>query len=62
MPAISPDELYGAVYLPGDGHLDPHGATHAVADAARALGVRIRTGRPGDRVRARRAGGRSAAC
>ena len=52
MPAISPDSLYGAVHLAGDGHLDPHGATHAVADAARALGVRIRTGRPRDRVRA----------
>ena len=44
MPAISPDSLYGAVHLAADGHLDPHGATHAVADAARALGVRIRTG------------------
>jgi glycine cleavage system aminomethyltransferase T/glycine/D-amino acid oxidase-like deaminating enzyme len=44
MPAISADSLYGAVHLAGDGHLDPHGATHAVADAARALGVRIRTG------------------
>jgi len=44
MPAISAESLYGAVYLAGDGHLDPHGATHAVADAARALGVRIKTG------------------
>ena len=44
MPAVSPDELYGAVHLAADGHLDPHGATHAVADAARALGVRIRQG------------------
>ena len=44
MPAISPASLYGAVHLAGDGHLDPHGATHAVADAARSLGVRIRTG------------------
>ena len=44
MPAISPDSLYGAVHLAADGHLDPHGTTHAVADAARALGVRIRTG------------------
>jgi 4-methylaminobutanoate oxidase (formaldehyde-forming) len=42
MPAISPDQLYGAVYLPGDGYLDPHSATFAVADAARKLGVRIR--------------------
>jgi 4-methylaminobutanoate oxidase (formaldehyde-forming) len=44
MPAISADSLYGAVHLAGDGHLDPHRAAHAVADAARALGVRIRTG------------------
>lgn len=43
MPAISPESLYGGVHLAGDGHLDPHGATHAVADAARTLGVRIRT-------------------
>jgi glycine cleavage system aminomethyltransferase T/glycine/D-amino acid oxidase-like deaminating enzyme len=42
MPAISPENLYGAVYLPGDGYLDPHSATYAVADAARKLGVRIR--------------------
>jgi glycine cleavage system aminomethyltransferase T/glycine/D-amino acid oxidase-like deaminating enzyme len=42
MPAISPQSLYGGVHLPGDGHLDPHGATHALADAARAMGVRIR--------------------
>ncbi len=44
MPAISPDHLFGAVHLAADGHLDPHRTTHAVADAARALGVRIRTG------------------
>ena len=41
MPAISPDSLFGGVHIPGDGHLDPHTATHAVADAARALGVRF---------------------
>jgi glycine cleavage system aminomethyltransferase T/glycine/D-amino acid oxidase-like deaminating enzyme len=44
MPALDPDDLLGAVWLPGDGHLDPHTATHAVAAAARAAGVRIRTG------------------
>jgi glycine cleavage system aminomethyltransferase T/glycine/D-amino acid oxidase-like deaminating enzyme len=43
LPAISPESLYGAVHLPGDGYLDPHGATHALAAAARAKGVRIRT-------------------
>jgi glycine cleavage system aminomethyltransferase T/glycine/D-amino acid oxidase-like deaminating enzyme len=42
LPAISPNDLHGGVHLPGDGHLDPHRATHAVADAARALGVRFR--------------------
>jgi glycine cleavage system aminomethyltransferase T/glycine/D-amino acid oxidase-like deaminating enzyme len=42
MPAISPASLYGGVHLPGDGYLDPHGATFALADAARKLGVRIR--------------------
>ncbi len=44
MPAITADRLFGAVHLAGDGHLDPHATTYAVADAARALGVRIRQG------------------
>ena len=44
MPAITAERLFGAVHLAGDGHLDPHATTHAVADAARALGVRIRQG------------------
>jgi 4-methylaminobutanoate oxidase (formaldehyde-forming) len=44
MPAASPESLYGSVWVPGDGFLDPHTATYALADAARALGVRIRTG------------------
>jgi glycine cleavage system aminomethyltransferase T/glycine/D-amino acid oxidase-like deaminating enzyme len=44
MPAISPASLHGAVHLAGDGHLDPHETTHALAEAARALGVRIRQG------------------
>ncbi|MBF6604113.1 MAG: FAD-dependent oxidoreductase [Chloroflexi bacterium] len=43
LPAAAPDELYGSVWLPGDGHLDPHTATHAVAAAARGSGARIRT-------------------
>ncbi|MEO5704005.1 MAG: FAD-dependent oxidoreductase [Candidatus Limnocylindrales bacterium] len=42
LPAISPQSLHGAVYLPGDGFLDPHTATFALATAARKLGVRIR--------------------
>ncbi len=41
MPWASPNELYSGVYLPNDGHLDPHGTTHAVAKAARDLGAEI---------------------
>jgi glycine cleavage system aminomethyltransferase T/glycine/D-amino acid oxidase-like deaminating enzyme len=44
MPAASPEALFGAVWVPGDGFLDPHTATHALASAARALGASIRTG------------------
>ena len=43
MPAISTDSLHGAVWLPGDGHLDPHTATHALAAAARGLGASVLT-------------------
>jgi Predicted dehydrogenase len=39
----SPESLYGAVWMPGDGYVDPHIATYAVASAARELGVEIRT-------------------
>ena len=45
MPVISLDALYGAVWMPGDGHLDPHTATHALAAAARKLGARVVTHR-----------------
>src|SRR5438093_2789631 len=45
MPVISTDALYGAVWMPGDGHLDPHTATHALAAAARKLGARVLTHR-----------------
>ncbi|MGH2672843.1 MAG: NAD(P)/FAD-dependent oxidoreductase, partial [Actinomycetota bacterium] len=44
MPATSPDSLYGAVWVPGDGFLDPHTATHTLAEAAKRFGARIRTG------------------
>ncbi|MGH2407638.1 MAG: FAD-dependent oxidoreductase [Candidatus Limnocylindrales bacterium] len=44
MPALSADSLYGGVWVAGDGHLDPHTTTHALAGAARDLGVRIRQG------------------
>jgi len=45
MPAITTESLYGAVWMPGDGHLDPHTATHALAAAARELGARVNTNR-----------------
>ena len=41
-PQISPASLYGAVWMPGDGYVDPHIASYAVASAARELGVDIR--------------------
>jgi glycine cleavage system T protein len=43
MPAATKESLFGAVWLPADGHLDPHTATHALAKAARELGATIRT-------------------
>src|SRR5438445_4347158 len=45
MPAITTESLYGAVWMPGDGHLDPHTATHALAGAARELGASVNTNR-----------------
>ncbi|HKO74024.1 MAG TPA: FAD-dependent oxidoreductase [Gaiellaceae bacterium] len=44
MPAATKESLYGAVWIPDDGAVDPHTATHALAAAARELGVQIRTG------------------
>ena len=41
MPWASGENLYSAVHLPNDGHLDPHGTTYAVAKAAKALGAEI---------------------
>ena len=42
LPFASRDSLYGGVWMAEDGHVDPHITTHAVADAARALGAEIR--------------------
>jgi glycine cleavage system T protein len=42
LPEADGAPILGAVWMPGDGYVDPHIATHAVADAARALGVDIR--------------------
>jgi len=43
MPAISTDSLFGAVWVPGDGALDPHTATFALARAAQEQGVKVLT-------------------
>ncbi len=41
LPFASGDSLHGGVWIADDGHVDPHITTHALADAARALGVRF---------------------
>ncbi|MBZ9765966.1 FAD-dependent oxidoreductase [Mesorhizobium sp. CA6] len=41
MPLIDPSQFVGAVRNKEDGHLDPSGATHAYAKAARKLGAEI---------------------
>jgi sarcosine dehydrogenase len=43
LPFAAPESLHGGVWIADDGHVDPHIATYAIADAARALGVQIRT-------------------
>ena len=45
LPAATRESLHGAIWIEGDGSVDPHIATHALASAARELGVRIETGR-----------------
>ncbi len=43
MPLADGAAIHGGVWMAGDGHVDPHITTYAVADAARALGVEIET-------------------
>ncbi len=43
LPWASRENVYGAVHIPGDGHIDPHETTYAVARAARELGAEILT-------------------
>jgi 4-methylaminobutanoate oxidase (formaldehyde-forming) len=42
LPGADPASIHGGVWMADDGHVDPHIATHALADAARSLGVQIR--------------------
>jgi 4-methylaminobutanoate oxidase (formaldehyde-forming) len=43
-PPLSADRLHGAMYLPGDGWIDPGGGTTELAARARRLGVTVATG------------------
>ena len=42
-PQLAADSLYGAVYVPDDGHIDPSGITFEFARLARKMGVEINT-------------------
>jgi len=43
MPQITDKDLYGAIYLPRDGHLDPYGTTTAMARLIKEMGVDVHT-------------------
>ncbi len=43
-PYMSRNDLYGALHIPGDGYLDPYGATMELARRARQAGVAVQTG------------------
>ncbi|MGE5848729.1 MAG: GcvT family protein, partial [Candidatus Methylomirabilota bacterium] len=43
-PLMSGSGLYGALHIPGDGYLDPYGATMELARRAKQMGVSIQTG------------------
>ena len=49
LPWASPDDIYGAVHFPADGHIDPHGTTYAVAKAATRMGAKVLHPNPGHR-------------
>jgi len=42
-PHMTDESLYGAIYLPNDGHVDPNGVTMELARRARELGVKAIT-------------------
>jgi glycine cleavage system T protein len=43
MPQLSKDDLYGAIYLPRDGQLDPYTTTTTMVRLAKVMGVEVRT-------------------
>lgn len=44
MPQLSADNLYGAIYLPRDGQLDPYTTTTSMVRFAKEMGVTVHTG------------------
>ncbi len=44
MPQLSDKDLYGAIYLPRDGHLDPYLTTTSMARIVREMGCQVYTG------------------
>lgn len=43
MPQLNPKDLYGAIYLPRDGHLDPYLTTTTLARLVREMGIEVKT-------------------
>ena len=43
-PLMTKENLYGAMYLPGDGYLDPSGVAYELARRAKLRGAKIHTG------------------
>ena len=41
-PLVAPDGIHGAAHTPDDGHVDPSGATHALAAGSRSMGAAVR--------------------
>jgi dimethylglycine dehydrogenase len=60
-PCIVTDGLYGAAHTPTDGHVDPSGATNALAKAARMLGASVQVQCPVESLESASTGGASAA-
>lgn len=50
-PCINTDGLYGAAHTPTDGHVDPTGATNALAKAAQTMGASIERHCPVEAIR-----------
>lgn len=44
MPQLSDKNLYGAIYLPRDGHLDPYITTTSIARLVKEMGAKVYTG------------------